>query len=458
MGSPTVIDDNSGPAVRFDRGLLVSPVRADSIDDIWRYDPRRGEWVTDASNNARLGVPFGDDAAAWQRLTFSRTKIPPLREEQLAATQAWSRTRQGVIVMPTGTGKTEVAFEIMRQVQSHTLFVVPTRALAYQLAGRIEATFGLDVGFIGDHTYRLRPVSVTTYESACIKMERVGDYFKLLIFDECHHLTGNLRLDAARMSAAPLRLGLTATPGRTSAGIPRPFEDLIGPICFELPLSVVRGKDLADYEIKRIPVFLTDDEQNHYDALGKLIREHMAEHKRVDPRYGWENVSRNTARDPEARHVFLARFKRRSIEESAVAKLDVLEDLFRKHSQQVVVFTGANVMARMVSTRFLIPCLLAHSSRAEREEVLDGYLRGEYKAVVANRVLNEGVDIPNAKVGIIIGGTASEDAAVQRLGRILRKKTGQDATLYEVVCAGTTEEERSRKRRKSDAYKRPSLL
>jgi superfamily II DNA or RNA helicase len=238
----------------------------------------------------------------------------------------------------------------------------------------------------------------------------------------------------------------------------RPFEDLIGPICFELPLSLVRGKDLADYEIKRIPVFLTDDEQNHYDALGKLIREHMAEHKRVDPGYGWENVSRNTSRDPEARHVFLARFKRRSIEESAVAKLDVLEDLFRKHSQQVVVFTGANVMARMVSTRFLIPCLLAHSSRAEREEVLNGYLRGEYKAVVANRVLNEGVDIPNAKVGIIIGGTASEDAAVQRLGRILRKKAGQDATLYEVVCAGTTEEERSRKRRKSDAYKRPSLL
>jgi superfamily II DNA or RNA helicase len=127
--------------------------------------------------------------------------------------------------MPTGTGKTEVAFEIMRQVESHTLFVVPTRALAYQLAGRIEETFGLDVGFIGDHTYRLRPVSVTTYESACIKMERVGDYFKLLIFDECHHLAGNLRLDAARMSAAPFRLGLTATRFTRSCAGARPKKN-----------------------------------------------------------------------------------------------------------------------------------------------------------------------------------------------------------------------------------------
>lgn len=452
------MSDHAGTSVRFDRGLLVATDDPSGGEGIWRLDRRRGEWVTFANNNARLGLPFGDDVAEWEPLTLPKSKLPPLRNEQVAAVHAWNQNRAGVIVMPTGTGKTEVAFEIMRQIRSHALFIVPTRALAYQLAGRIESAFGLDVGFIGDHTYRERPVTVTTYESACKKMDRLGHYFKLLVFDECHHLSGNMRGDAARLSAAPFRLGLTATPGRGTAERPRPFEELIGPICYELPLSAVRGKDLSEYEIKRIPVFLTDDEQAHYDALGDSIRKHMAARKSKNPRYDWHDVRRNLAADPGARHAFLAHFKRRSIEENAVAKLDVVEDLFRSHSRQVVVFTGANLMARTVSTRFLIPCLLAHTPRAEREEILDGYVRGKYKAIVANRVLNEGIDVPNAKIGIVIGGTASERAAVQRLGRILRKKAGQDATLYEVVCRQTGEEGRSRKRRKSDAFKRASTL
>ena len=106
------------------------------------------------------------------------------------------QTCHGVVVMPTGAGKTEVALHLVRAVATHTLIVAPTRALAYQLAGRLEDAFGLDVGFIGDHTFRLQPVSVTTYQSAGVKMEFLGDYFKFIIFDECHHLPGDLRGEA----------------------------------------------------------------------------------------------------------------------------------------------------------------------------------------------------------------------------------------------------------------------
>jgi superfamily II DNA or RNA helicase len=222
-------------------------------------------------------------------------------------------------------------------------------------------------------------------------MEHLGDYFKFVIFDECHHLPGDLRGDAARFCAAPYRLGLTAAP-RRSDGREDEYEDLIGPICHQTDIGDLRGTVLAPYKIQRIPVYLTDAEQAHY------------------------------------------------------------EDLFRLHMQQIVVFTATNRMVRTIALRFLIPCILSHTKKKERKVILDGLESGAFRAVIANRVLNEGIDVRPAKIGIVIGGTGSERESVQRLGRILRKKGVQKATLYEVVCAGTGEEERSRKRRRNDAY------
>jgi superfamily II DNA or RNA helicase len=402
-------------------------------------------------------MPFGDEKASWENIEFIKVKLKALRPDQQTAVNNWEKTRRGVIVMPTGAGKTEVALHIVRNVSSHTLFIAPTRALAYQLTARIEEAFKTTVGFIGDNTYRLAPLSVATYDSAAIKMEFIGNYFELLVFDECHHLPGDFYSDAARMSAAPYRLGLTATPIRSDGG-EKHYEHLIGPICYEMPIAEARGTILAKYKIKKIPVLLTDEEQREYDALGITIAQHISNRKQETPNYSWEDVTKNMASDPEARHAFHARLKRRSIEEHASEKLSVLEDLMQVHNQQVVVFTGSNIMARKVSARFLIPCLLATTGKKERQVILDGYRRGDFQAIIANRVLNEGVDVPRAKVGIIIGGTGSEREAIQRLGRILRKQGVEGATLYEVVCAGTGEEQKSRKRRRNDAYKSGSSL
>jgi superfamily II DNA or RNA helicase len=131
----------------------------------------------------------------------------------------------------------------------------------------------------------------------------------------------------------------------------------------------------------------------------------------------------------------------------------VLEDLFRLHAgSPVVVFAGSNAMARDVSLRFLIPCLLNHCGKKERLDILNGLQSGAYPALVANQVLDEGVDLPEVKVAVVIGGQSSTKQAKQRLGRILRKCGNSRATLYEVVCRDTQEEDRSRQRRDSDAY------
>ncbi len=429
----------------------------------WAWDSRVDQWRCDASHYSRTvqllaerGCAVEDAVPQWMTVAWPYVALPPLRPEQERAVAAWTLRRSGVIVMPTGTGKTEVALAIMKETTVSTLIVAPVRDLMYQWHDRIRLGLGYDAGIIGDNTYDLRAVSVTTYDSACIHMDGLGARFGLLIFDECHHLPGPLRRDAARMSAAPMRLGLTATPER-SDGLHMDLADLIGPTVYTLPLADVRGTTLADYDVVRIPVHLSAEEQARYDALSRDVRGYMHGKVKENRAYSWGDLCANAGKDPESRRVLKAFHAKASIEDRAEEKLRVLEDLFRLHAgTRVIVFTGTNAMARDVSRRFLVPCLLNHCGKQERLEVLDGFRRGDYPVIVANQVLDEGVDIPAAKVAVVLGGQGSTRQAKQRLGRVLRRQGNERAVLYEVVCAETREEERSRRRRDSDAYSRTS--
>lgn len=454
----------------FDRGtlLLIGISRASlaKIEDAqaWTWDPRVGAWRRDAIDYARAArqlrqarFALDDRVAEWTAVEWPRVELPTPRAEQQAAIAAWRQSEdaggsRGVIVMPTGTGKTEVALHIMAMTGASALIVAPVRDLMYQWHRRILAGLGYDAGVIGDSLFRVRPVSVTTYDSACIHMDKLGNRFRMIVFDECHHLPGNMRRDAARMSAAPLRLGLTATPFR-SDGRESDLAALIGPTVHAMEIGQARGRTLAEYEVVRIPVYLSDDEQLRYDQLSGVIRAHMADRRKTQPSFSWQDLCANAGNSPQARQALRAYHAKRSIEDRAAEKLRVLEDLFRLHvGEPCIVFAGSNAMARDVSLRFLIPCLLNHCRKKERRDVLAGLASGEYPAIVANQVLDEGVDLPDVKVAVVIGGSASPRQATQRLGRVLRRRGHTTARLYEIVCATSNETERSRRRRDSDAY------
>jgi len=427
----------------------------------WVWDPRVEAWRCDAQwytavvrQLGEAGWTADDRVPRWHALSWPSANLKTLRAEQEEARTAWHATRQGVVVMPTGTGKTEVALQVMADVCVSTLVVAPVRDLMYQWHRRILERLGYNAGIIGDNVFRVRPVSVTTYDSASIHMERLGDRFGLVIFDECHHLPGRIIRDAARMSAAPMRLGLTATPERTD-GREVDLDWLIGPTVYQMPISVAKGKSLADYEVVRIPVHLSPEEQARYDRLSRTVRGFLAHERKVDPAVTWRDLCIRSGQSAEARRAIKAYYAKKAIEDRAEEKLRVLEDLFRLHAPEpCLIFAGSNAMARDVSRRFLIPCLLNHCRKKERLEVLRGLEGGTYPALVANQVLDEGVDLPEVKVAIVIGGTASSRQAKQRLGRILRKSGTARAVLYEIVCTDTNEENRSRRRRASDAYER----
>lgn len=440
-------------------GLPAEAVRRVFADLPWMWDPRAAAWRMDALEYAAARraidqhrLACRDDVPRWRKVSWPKPELPELRPEQQAAVAAWQATRRGVVVMPTGTGKTEVALTILRELAVATLVVAPVRDLMYQWHRRIAERLGYDAGVIGDCLFRVLPVSVTTYDSAYLHADRLGDQFGLIVFDECHHLPGAVRGDAARMSAAPWRLGLTATPERAD-GRHGEYPRLIGPVVYELPLASVRGRLLAEYDVVRIPVHLSEAERRRHAALARQVRCYVAARRKDAPGFDWQDLCADAGSSPDARRALRAYRAKAAIEERAEEKLRVLEDLFRLHSgSRTIVFAGSNAMAREVSRRFLIPCLLSHCGKKERLEVLTGLEEGSYPALVANQVLDEGVDLPSAKVAIVLGGKASTRQAKQRLGRILRKAGHERAILYEVVTADTNDERRSRKRRANDAY------
>lgn len=453
-------------SLRFDEGtLLLTQVQRSIVvhgmrQIPWTWDARVSAWRTDAMHYPQVAawlraesLPCDDTVAEWMRVDWPAVRLAELRDEQQQAVEAWSATRRGQIIMPTGTGKTEVALAILAKAAVSTLIVAPVRDLMYQWHRRIQERLGYDSGIIGDNCHNVRPVSVTTYDSACIHMERLGCRFGLLVFDECHHLAGNMRRDAALMSAAPERLGLTATPER-SDGRHVDLDWLIGPVQYRLEITQVRGTTLAEYEVVRIPVQLSREEEQRYQECSLTVRNYLAERRREQPDYSWRDLCSDMGSTPGARRALRAYHTKKSIEDRAREKLRVLEDLFRLHADTpCLIFAGSNAMARDVSQRFLIPCLLSHCGKRERSEVLKGLEDGTYRALVANQVLDEGVDLPAVKVAVVLGGTASTRQAKQRLGRILRKTGSAKAVLYEVVCEDTNDVQRSRVRRRSDAYR-----
>jgi superfamily II DNA or RNA helicase len=455
-------------AVCFDRGSirLDAPATA-RVPPYFVWDDRVGAWRTAAINHGRL---VREDAAVYRlRLRDQaehffpsptiRPALPPLRADQDAAIAAWERAGcHGVIVKPTGTGKTEIALSVIARHAAPTLVVAPLRDLMYQWQRRIRKGLAFDAGVLGDGRHEVWPITVTTYDSAWIHMKEIGNRFRLIVYDEAHHLPGPSQHESALDCLAPMRLGLTATPQRAD-GRDRMLTDLIGPVVYEEDLADARGRTVADYAIVRVPIHLGDAEQAEFDELSRTIRRYVAARTRDAGAFDWKEMARRSRTDPEARDV-LRRWRRKlAIVNRSTEKLRVLEDILRLHPDEpAVVFTASNRMALEVSARFLIPAITSHSDKHERNRVLDAFSAGRIKALAACEVLNEGWDAPAVKVGVVLGGDKGVREAVQRLGRLLRKSGDRAARLYEVVVQETQDVARARRRARTDAYRRAPRL
>jgi len=378
----------------------------------------------------------------------------PYQAEALAAWRA--RQGRGVVVLPTGAGKTWVACLAIDDKRRSTLVIAPTLDLVRQWYDVLRTTFGVPVGVIGGGEYDVRSLTVSTYDSAHIHMEHLGNRFGLVVFDECHHLPGPAYALAARACVAPFRLGLTATPERAD-GRHSDFDELVGPIVYRKDIVDLSadGGYLAPYDTVRLTVELGPEDRRAHDEARGIYRDFLARNGiRMSSPSGWSDFIIRSARSEDGRRAMAAYRRQRDIAFAAPAKLDYVALLLDRHrDDRTLLFTQDNATAYEISRRFLVP-IITHETRVrERSEILAGLADGGYGAVVTSKVLNEGVDIPDAAVAIVVSGSASVREHVQRLGRVLRARAGKRALLYELVTASTTETFTSARRRDHSAYR-----
>ena len=438
----------------FPAGLQLPGCVFDRRVKLWRAPARRYRDVVTALH--RAGVSYENAAGGFEELDLASLVVREPFPYQAEAVDAWWKAgRRGVVVLPTGAGKTFVAQMILERMGRTALVVTPTLDLMQQWYGVLSAGFDVQVGLVGGGYYEVAPLTVTTYDSAYIHMENFGHRFAVLVFDECHHLPGPSYQVAADLSIAPFRLGLTATPERED-GAERVLEELVGPIVYRREIGELAGSYLADYDTVTLSVRLSSEERETYHREREIYRDFVTRRGlRLGSPRGWALFLQATSSSEEGRRAFLAYRTQKTIAQASEAKVRQLERLLASHRHdRVLVFTSDNETVYKISRRFLIPAITHQTRVKERHETLQRFNSGDYPFVVTSRVLNEGVDVPAANVGIVLSGSGSVREHVQRLGRILRRAEGKRAVLYEVVAEDTAEEFTSTRRRRHGAYQR----
>jgi len=230
---------------------------------------------------------------------------------------------------------------------------------------------------------------------------------------------------------------------------------LLGPLVHRSEISELKGEFLAPYEVTRVEVPLTDEEQRTHDEararyLG-FVRSHGIHFGSPG---GWARFLAESQRSDEGRAAYRAYREQRRIALTSRAKVDVLWRILREHrDERVIVFTEDNDTVYTLARWLLLPALTHHTPVPERKALLAAFAAGELPALLTSRVLNEGVDVPDASVGVILSGSGSVREHVQRLGRLLRKRPGKRARLYELCSRGTAEANISERRRQHGAYR-----
>jgi len=394
------------------------------------------------------GVAYDDCVFDLPSLSLESTY--QLRGYQQTALDAWrANDDRGVLELPTGSGKTVIGIAAMEALGTPTLVVVPTIDLLEQWHRVLEREFGREIGRLGGGEQRDESVTVATYDSAYLRADELGDRFGFVVFDEVHHLGGEGYRDIARLLAAPARLGLTATFERPD-GAHETIEDLLGELVHQVDVDALAGEHLADYDIKRIEVDLTPEERAVYERHQETFTDYL-KRSSITMRSGsdYQELVKRSGTDPDAREALLAKQRAREIMMNADRKVERLADILDRHREdRVLVFTAHTDLVYRLSERFLLPAITHETGASERREILERFREGDYSRVVTANVLDEGVDVPDANVAVILSGSGSEREFTQRLGRILRP-TGDDsrALLYELVSDETAEERVARRRR-----------
>lgn len=370
----------------------------------------------------------GDPLEVKLRTTTLKGKAFNLREYQIEAARALTGNLEpgsgfGTIVLPCGSGKTVVGMRIMELLKTQTLILAPNQAAVHQWIAEIIDKTEIPADMIGEYSgdkKEIKPVTVATYQVLTWRPDKDADFphFKvfrerawgLIIYDEVHLLPAPVFRVTAELQGVR-RVGLTATLVREDGREAEVFG-LVGPKRYDVPWKVLEAKGFIA------------------EAFCKEVRVHLAEGKQGD-------------------YALATNRSKYRIASENPAKIGLIQYLIEHHADDQILIIGEylsqlNEIAKVIKA----PLITGKSSNTERERVYDAFRSGDLRVIVASRVANFAIDLPDASVAIQVSGTfGSRQEEAQRLGRILRPKA-RNSFFYTVVTKYSQEEEFAANRQK----------
>ena len=259
----------------FYSGLIILRTSNESfIPAFFKWDKRKKVWSAPAifyrktiKTFKEKKIELFDKASNFTDVNLKLSLDYEVRPYQEEALKKWEEQGYlGSIISPTGSGKSLIALKAMEKIGGSTFVVLPTLDLMNQWYDLLTDNFNIQVGIIGGGYHKIKDITVSTYDSAYIHLDKYGNRFKFLIFDEVHHLPAPKYSIIPEMSIAPYRLGLTATYERQD-GQEIILERTIGKEIIAATIEELKGKHLSDFEIIKIRIDLTPEEEKTYKKL-----------------------------------------------------------------------------------------------------------------------------------------------------------------------------------------------
>ncbi len=351
-----------------------------------------------------------------------------LREYQHEAADVFhaagaARGGSGVIVLPCGAGKTIVGLACMARLQTSTLILTTNVTATRQWIAEIldKTTLAKDqVGEYNGSRKDVLPVTVATYNIMTWREDKHAPFkhlelfdqrdWGLIIYDEVHLLPAPVFQVTAGLQARR-RLGLTATLVREDGREDDVFA-LIGPKKVDVPWKVLENQGwIATASCTEIRLPLPE----------KLRMPYAVADRRKKFRVASENP----------------------------AKLDVARQILLQHPGEPTLIIGMYVeQIKEIASQLNVPVITGATSQKKRDKLFEEFRSGRQQVLAVSKVANFAVDLPDASVAIQISGTfGSRQEEAQRLGRILRPKSGlNQAHFYTLVSRDTVEQEFALKR------------
>jgi len=416
-------------------------------------------WTTVAEAKAPVNQPTPQTFVE----TPSAYDLPNLYEWQKRALDAWQKSDKcGIIEAVTGSGKTLVGIAaLLSHLDTHAgLVIVPSTILLHQWAHALEGVRCKQVERLGDGyrgNLKVGSVLVATVQSAStLRINHNTSLRTLLVADECHRY-GAPTWASVLDSRYPMRLGLTATLERLDDGVEEIINPYFGGIVYSLDYEEA-SKDgiICPFEVTCIGIKMSPSRAYNYyelerqgrDLIGRICRKHSIDFDRTS--FGEFITKVSKLADPPDPCTLCWKYlkvfnDKRELLADAEEKINTMLRMKIATSPRTIIFTDyvqaaqrANMILRGMGVQ---SCEISScTSKQERAETLRRFQLGQLSAIIAPRILDEGVNLPDANVAIIVSASRSRRQMIQRLGRVLRRGENKKAHLYFLYFRDTSED------------------